>query len=82
MSKVLFIELKKSPSKLSPKQRLTLRALGLKKRGGMIIRKDLRAVRGMLNILQQVIEVQQLDQAQAEGLLKEKYSSNRGYKVA
>ena len=60
-AKALKIKQVRSSSKLKPKQKATLKALGLRGIGSEVYRSDLRAVRGMLNHLQHVIVADQVD---------------------
>lgn len=61
MSKSLVITQTKSASKLNEKQRAGLKSLGLRGRGTSVARQDLRAMRGLLNKLQHVVEAKQVD---------------------
>ena len=47
--KIIKVTLRRSPIGTSPRQRLTLRGLGLKRLGGSVIVKDSAAVRGIEN---------------------------------
>lgn len=46
--KIIKVTLRRSAIGTSPRQRLTLRGLGLGRRGGSVIVKDSPAVRGMI----------------------------------
>jgi large subunit ribosomal protein L30 len=46
--RMVKVTLRKSPIGTSPRQRLTLRGLGLARRGRSVILKDSPAVRGMI----------------------------------
>ena len=46
--KIIKVTLRRSAIGTSPRQRLTLLGLGLKRRGGSVIVKDSAAVRGMI----------------------------------
>ncbi|MGA0163066.1 MAG: 50S ribosomal protein L30 [Bdellovibrionota bacterium] len=81
MGHVLFVEQIKSSSKLTPKQKATLQSLGLKGRGSKIIRKDLRAIRGMLNHLQHLIVVDRIEEKDASSQLKAKGRKGTGLKI-
>ncbi len=61
MGKALQIKQIKSESKLNPKQMKTLKALGLRGVGSVIVRQDLRALRGMLNVIHHIVRVDQVD---------------------
>ena len=78
MSKVLKITQTKSESKLTPSQLKTLKAVGLRGRGRTVFRKDLRAIRGMLNKVQHMVEAELLDGQQEASPAK---STNKGYKI-
>jgi ribosomal protein L30 len=82
MAKVLLITQKKSESKLTKPQLDTLKALGLRGRSTQVIRKDLRAIRGMLNVLQHIISAEQLEEAEAVSRTTKTKGQNKGYKVA
>lgn len=71
--KALKIKQVSSSSKLKPKQKATLKALGLRGIGSEIYRSDLRAVRGMLNHLQHVIVADQVN-----GPVKKEAKAKRG----
>lgn len=81
MAKVLLIEQVKSSSKLDTKQRQTLKALGLRKRGQKVVRSDYVAIRGMLNKLHHVIKAEQLDEAEAKERVSKK-KKTPSYQVA
>lgn len=81
MEHVLFVEQIKSSSKLTPKQKATLRSLGLKGRGSKIVRKDLRAIRGMLNHLQHLIVVDRIAEKDATSRLKLNGRKGSGFKI-
>jgi ribosomal protein L30 len=81
MGHVLLVEQKRSSSKLTPNQRAILKSLGLKGRGSKIVRKDLRATRGMLNHLQHIISVERLDQTEVEGKMKSVLAKGSGIKI-
>ena len=46
--KIIKVTLRRSAIGTNPRQRLTLRGLGLTRRGGSVIVKDSAAVRGMI----------------------------------
>jgi len=80
MAKVLIIEQIKSEIKLTPRLKDTLRAMGLHGMGTKVVRKDLRAIRGMLNKLHNVIRAEQVDENQA--VLTKAKSGRKSYKIA
>lgn len=55
MARLLKITQVKGGSKAKPKQKLTMQALGLRGIGTTVIRKDLRAIRGMVHLLQHLV---------------------------
>lgn len=59
MSKVIKITLKKSGIGRPETQRLVLRGLGLTKTGRMVVRKDTPEIRGMVNKVIHLVEVQE-----------------------
>lgn len=61
MAKVFLIKQIRSTAQCEPSQKDTLRALGLKKMGHTIVKKDFRVIRGMLNVVQHLIEVKHMD---------------------
>lgn len=61
MSKVLKITQIKGGLKAEPKQDATIRSLGLRGLGTTVYRADLKAIRGMLNKVQHVIEAVQVN---------------------
>lgn len=81
MAKFLEIRQRKSESKLKPKQKATLRALGLKGLGSVAHRSDYRAIRGMMNHLHHIIEAKQVDQRVESKGIKKKAAPNRGVKI-
>ncbi len=58
MEKVLKITLVKSAIARKPNQAKTLKALGLSKIGDTVIKVDNPAVRGMINTVKHLVEVQ------------------------
>lgn len=56
----LTITLKKSPIGSSKKQRTTLRTLGFTKREQTILHPDNPAIRGMINQISHLVEVQEV----------------------
>ena len=56
--KIIKVTLRRSPIGTSPRQRLTLRGLGLKRLGGSVIVKDSAAVRGMIAKVAHLVETE------------------------
>jgi large subunit ribosomal protein L30 len=56
--KIIKVTLRKSAIGTSPRQRLTLRGLGLKRLGGSVIVKDSPAVRGMISKVAHLVETE------------------------
>jgi large subunit ribosomal protein L30 len=61
VAKALLIKQAKGTGQLPDRQRRTLKALGLRGINSEIVRSDTRAIRGMLNKVQSLIEAQQID---------------------
>ncbi len=59
MSKVVKITLKKSGIGWPEAQRQVLRGLGLTRTGKMVVRKDTPEIRGMINKVIHLVEVQE-----------------------
>ena len=59
----LEITLKRSRYGWTPKQRKTLRALGLRRREQTVMHEDTAVVRGMVRQVRHAVEVQQRDEA-------------------
>lgn len=55
------LTLKGSYTGCKPKQRATLRALGLRKIRGSVVHEDTDAVRGMVETVAHLVELEQLD---------------------
>jgi len=55
--KIIKVTLRRSAIGTSPRQRLTLRGLGLKRLGASVIVKDSPAVRGMIAKVAHMVEV-------------------------
>ncbi|TVQ80253.1 MAG: 50S ribosomal protein L30 [Bradymonadales bacterium] len=77
-SKSLKIVQTKSKSKLNPKQRQSLRAIGLRGISSVAYRTDLRAMRGLLNRLQHIVHAEQVDGPVEQAKTK---SDRRGVRV-
>ena len=56
--KMIKVTLRRSRIGTSPRQRLTLRGLGLKRIGGSVIVKDSAAVRGMIARVAHLVETE------------------------
>lgn len=61
MAKTLKIEQVRAASQTTTKQREVLKSLGLRGRGSIVFRSDLRAIRGMLNKVHHLIRAEQID---------------------
>lgn len=61
MAKAILIKQLKSKTQSNPKQKATLKALGLRGIGSAIFRKDTRAIRGMLNHVQHWVSAEQVE---------------------
>jgi len=56
--RMIKVTLRRSPIGTSPRQRLTLRGLGLTRLGMSVIRKDSPAVRGMLRAVAHLVSAE------------------------
>ncbi len=61
MAKKLRIKLVRSPIGYSIKQKRTVAALGLRKLNQMVVRPDNPAVRGMVNRISHLVQVEEID---------------------
>lgn len=61
MAKAILVKQISGTGQLPIRQRRTLKALGLRGIGSEIVRSDTRAIRGMLNKVQTLIEASQID---------------------
>lgn len=59
---MLKITLKRSYIGLPEKQRSVLRALGLRKIGGAVLKKDDRAIRGMVSKIPHMVSVEKVEE--------------------
>lgn len=59
MAKEIKIKMVKSPIGQKPKKKATLEALGLKKIGQVVVKKDNPQMRGMVNRVSQLVEVEE-----------------------
>ena len=57
--KIVKVTLRRSPIGTSPRQRLTIRGLGLTRVGKSVILKDSAAVRGMLRAVAHLVEAEE-----------------------
>jgi len=57
--RMLKVRLRRSPIGTSPRQRKTLRGLGLKRVGKSVILKDSPAVRGMVRAVAHLVEAEE-----------------------
>jgi len=62
MVKVLRITLVRSPIGYATRQRLTVKALGLRKMNQVVERPDTPAVRGMVNKVPHLVHVEEIEQ--------------------
>lgn len=60
MDKEIKITLVKSTIGAIPKHRKTVEALGLKKLGGVVVKKDNPATRGMINKVRHLVKVSEV----------------------
>lgn len=70
MGYVLLVKQVRSSSKLTPRQVATLKALGLRGLGSEVVRKDLRAIRGMLNKVQHIVRAERLEEKELSSRTK------------
>lgn len=80
MSKGILVKQTRGTSQTSDRQKATLKALGLRGIGSWIVRKDTRAIRGMLNQVQMWIDASLVDESEVQSL-KAKRLNNKGYKL-
>ena len=64
MAKKLKIKLVRGIAGKNWKQKATLNALGLRKRGRVVIKEDNPQIRGMIRVVQHLVEVQEIDDTQ------------------
>jgi large subunit ribosomal protein L30 len=57
--RIVKVTLRRSPIGTSPRQRATLRGLGLTRLGRAMILKDSRPVRGMLRVVEHLVTVEE-----------------------
>ena len=62
MSRKLRIRMKRSSIGKHKKTKLTLRALGLKKIGDVVEKKDTPQIRGMLRNVAHIVEVEEIEE--------------------
>lgn len=63
MTKVLRITLVRSPIGYKQDQKDTARALGLRKLKASVIREDTPSIRGMINKITHLVEVEEVEQS-------------------
>jgi len=78
MEKVVWVKQIRGTQQTEPRQKGTLRALGLRGIGTQSFIKDSRCVRGMLNVVQHMIQTDLVDAKQTEKTAKK---SSKGYKL-
>ena len=78
MAKALQIKQIRGLARCKPAQKKTMKALGLRGIGKIVLRADLRAVRGMLNVVHHLVEVEQVEAAKKTAVPKQ---DRRGIKV-
>ena len=80
MSKSILVKQIKSTTQSNPQQKNTLKAIGLRGLNSVIYRKDTRALRGMLHIVQHMITAEQVEPSKTPRG-NEKKISRVGYKI-
>jgi large subunit ribosomal protein L30 len=78
MAKALQIKQTRGLARCKPAQKKTMKALGLRGIGKSVLRADLRAIRGMLNTVHHLVEVEQVEAGKKIAAPKQ---SRRGIKV-
>jgi ribosomal protein L30 len=61
MSSLIRVTLKRSTSKLTPRQLATIHGLGLMRRGNTKVLKDTAPIRGMVLKMQHMLDVERFD---------------------
>ncbi|MCB9655505.1 MAG: 50S ribosomal protein L30 [Deltaproteobacteria bacterium] len=61
MASLIKVTLKRSLSKCTERQRATLQGLGLRRRGGTKVLMDTREIRGMVVLMQHMIDVERFE---------------------
>ncbi len=79
MGKAVLIKQTKAATQSDPKQRATLKALGVRGVGSRILRKDTTAVRGMLNKVQHLICAERVDESKT--IPSTKIGRGKGYRL-
>lgn len=80
MEKIIYIKQVKGTSRTTPKQRAVLKSLGVHGIGTKVFRKDTRALRGMLNLVQHLVAAE-LVEASVQKSIQSKKLSNSGYTI-
>jgi ribosomal protein L30 len=80
MEKIIYIKQVKGTSRTTPKQKAVLKSLGVYGIGTKVFRKDTRALRGMLNLVQHLVDAQLVD-ASVQKSTQGKRVDNRGYSI-
>ena len=80
MEKVIYIRQVRGTSRTTPKQKAVLKALGVHGIGTKVFRKDTRALRGMLNLVQHLVDAELVDSSTQKGLQSKK-AANTGYTI-
>lgn len=78
MEKLVWVKQIRGTQQTEPRQKATLRALGLRGIGSQAFIKDSRAVRGMLNVVQHMVQADLVDPKEAQKPAKK---SSKGYKL-
>lgn len=79
MAKSLLVKQVGGVAQASLRQRKTLKAIGLSGIGSSVVRSDTRAMRGMLNQVQYLLEAEQVEK-NTKAPVRKKLSSS-GYKL-
>jgi len=80
MEKVIYIRQVRGASRTTPKQKSILKALGVHGIGTKVFRKDTRALRGMLNLVQHLVDAELVDSSTQKSLQAKK-AANTGYTI-
>ncbi|MBN8554067.1 MAG: 50S ribosomal protein L30 [Deltaproteobacteria bacterium] len=80
MSKSILVKQIKSTTQSNPQQKSTLKSIGLRGMNSVIYRKDTRALRGMLHVVQHMITAEQVE-ASKNPRGDTKKTSRVGYKI-
>jgi large subunit ribosomal protein L30 len=80
MSKSIRVKQIKSKTQSTPVQKATLKALGVRGMNSVIYRKDTRALRGMIHLVQHLVTAEQVEPTKEPRGPKTKIS-HRNYKI-